>query len=356
MTSDSLEPEYTKGLTVPLPQPVYYPPFNITRSSHVIMTSRDLEASRAFYEQVVGLVLSDHDADTLYFRGLEEVCHHSLVIKRRSNTQCEAIGFRVLTEEELEKAAHFFKAKGLPTRWIEVPYQGRTLSVIDPSGTPVHFCATMQTKPRLYTQFENFKGGAAMRFDHYQVPVPDVQAQTDFYAEMGFRISEYMALDSKLIATFMFRKPGTQDIVFLENPGPRLHHFAYTVSDSHSILRACDIAGNMGMGDVVERGPGRHGPAGVLFVYLRDPDGHRVELFCDHYLLIDIEVEPVAWDVRKPGLSLRWGLPPQASWFHEATHFTDVQVVEFKGERGPLFTLERYLAEKALAKAVASSA
>jgi len=336
---------------VPLPQPVYYPPFNITRASHVVITSRDLEASRDFYEQVVGLVLSDRDADTLYFRGLEEACHHSLVIKHQSKAhECEAIGFRVLTEEELDKAAHFFRTKGLPTRFVEVPHQGRTLSVNDLAETPVHFCATMTTKPRLYTEFERFKGAAAMRFDHYQVLVPDMQAQTDFYAEMGFRISEYMALDSKLIATFMFRKPGTQDIVFLENAGPRLHHFAYTVSDSHSILRACDIAGNMGMGDVVERGPGRHGPCGVLFVYLRDPDGHRVELFCDHYLLVDIEVEPVAWDVRKPGLSLRWGLPPQACWFNEATHFTDVKVVELDGKRGPVMTLERYLSEKALAK------
>ena len=339
---------------MPLPKPVYYPPFNITRASHVVLTSRDLEKSRDFYEQVIGLVLSDRDADTLYFRGLEEMCHHSLVIKRHDKVRSEAIGFRVLTEEELDKAAHFFKSKGLPARWIEVPYQGRTLLVNDPAGTPVQFCATMTTRPRQYTHFESFKGGAAMRFDHYQVPVSDVQAQTDFYAEMGFRISEYMALDDKLIATFMFRKQGTQDIVFLENPGPRLHHFAYSVTDSHSILRACDIAGNMDMGVCVERGPGRHGPCGVLFVYFRDPDGHRVELFCDHYMLVDIEIEPIGWDVRKPGLSLRWGLPPQECWFTEATHFTDVPVVELEGKRGPMMTLERYLAEKALAKAGSS--
>lgn len=337
---------------MPLPKPVYYPPFNITRASHAIITSRDLEASRDFYEQVVGLVLSDSDADTLYFRGLEEVCHHSLVVKRHRNVpEAEAIGMRVLTEEELDKAHHFFKSKGLPARWIEVPHQGRTLLVNDPAGTPLQLCATMTPLPRLYTQFQDFKGGAAMRFDHYQIQSPDVQAQTDFYAEMGFRISEYMALDERLIATFMFRKPGTQDIVFLENPGPRLHHFAYTVTDSHSILRACDIAGNLGMGDIVERGPGRHGPAGVLFVYLRDPDGHRVELFCDHYLLIDIEVEPVAWDVRKPGLSLRWGLPPQEIWFNETSKFSDVSVVELGFERPPLATLETYLAEKARVRA-----
>ena len=189
-----------------------------------------------------------------------------------------------------------------------------------------------------------------MRFDHYQVPVPDVQAQTDFYAGMGFRISEYMALDDKLMATFMFRKQGTQDIVFLENPGPRLHHYAYTVSDVNSIIRACDIAGNVGLGDVVERGPGRHGACGVMFVYLRDPDGHRVELFCNHYEQLDSDVEPVGWDVRQPGLSLRWGLPPQECWFTEATPFTGVPVQPLTGERGPMATLERYLAEKALAR------
>src|SRR5439155_10764322 len=103
MRPGSLDSEYTRRPTMPLPKPVYYPPFNITRSSHVILTSRDLEASRDFYEQVVGLVLSDRDADTLYFRGLEEMCHHSLVIKRRGTThECEAIGMRVLTEDELD--------------------------------------------------------------------------------------------------------------------------------------------------------------------------------------------------------------------------------------------------------------
>jgi catechol 2,3-dioxygenase len=34
---------------MPLPKPVYYPPFNVTRSSHAVITSRDLEASRDFY-------------------------------------------------------------------------------------------------------------------------------------------------------------------------------------------------------------------------------------------------------------------------------------------------------------------
>jgi catechol 2,3-dioxygenase len=262
-----------------LPKPVYYPPFNITRASHVVLQVRDLGASLAFYRDVIGLVISDQSADTAYLRGIEEACHHSLVLKQSSgDLQCERIGMRVLTDDELDKVKFFFDKAELPAKFVEIPYQDRTLHVQDSAGVLLELCATMKTERRLYTDFELFKGGAAQRFDHYQILVPDVTSSTEFYSRIGFRVSEYMTAQDRPIATFMFRKGDTQDIVFFEGDGPRLHHFAYTVAEAHDVLRACDIAGNLGFGDKVERGPQRHGPAGVLFVYFRDPDGHRVEL------------------------------------------------------------------------------
>ena len=39
----------------------------------------------------------------------------------------------------------------------------------------------------------------------------------------------------------------------------------------------------LGFAGNIEYGPGRHGPGHALFVYLRDPDGHRIELFNTHY-------------------------------------------------------------------------
>ena len=40
----------------------------------------------------------------------------------------------------------------------------------------------------------------------------------------------------------------------------------------------------MAAGGLIERGPGRHGVSNAFFVYLRDPDGHRIELYaCDYY-------------------------------------------------------------------------
>jgi hypothetical protein len=51
---------------------------------------------------------------------------------------------------------------------------------------------------------------------------------------------------------------GGTRLVFVRRPGPAIHHFAYIVSGIHDIIRACDVAGSLGLGDCVEYGPGRH--------------------------------------------------------------------------------------------------
>ena len=65
-----------------IPRSVYPAPFNTTRASHVVLTVKDLGLSRAFYCDALGFAISDQDGDTLYLRGIEEACHHSLVLKR----------------------------------------------------------------------------------------------------------------------------------------------------------------------------------------------------------------------------------------------------------------------------------
>ena len=46
---------------MPVPQHVFDPPFNIIRSSHVALDVVDLNASREFYENSVGLHVEDRD-------------------------------------------------------------------------------------------------------------------------------------------------------------------------------------------------------------------------------------------------------------------------------------------------------
>ena len=228
-----------------IPRPNYNPPFNITRASHIVLTVRDLEASLAFYSELIGLVVSERTGDTLYLRGLEEACHHSLVLQRTGAAPvCRRIGLRVFTDDDLDKAESHFRKAGLPAQWVEVAHQGRTLHVTDPQGTPFELCATMTVMPRMVTEFATFKGGSAHRLDHFQVLVPDVDQACAFHMGLGYRCSEYIVADPQeaLSGVFLQRKGNPHDLVLLNGSGPRLHHVAYTSIDAFTLMRACDVA------------------------------------------------------------------------------------------------------------------
>jgi catechol 2,3-dioxygenase len=328
---------------------VLRPPFNVTRASHVVLSVRDLDASKAFYTEFAGLVVSDEDADAVYLRGMEESCHHSLVLNKAATALCDRIGFRVQTDDDLDAAARHFDVQGVAFQFVETPYQGRTLHVRDNLGMPLEFCANMDFQPRLMTAYDKYRGASAQRLDHYQIQSQDVAGSYEFYRALGFRISEYTFSEladgnEHLWGVWMQRKGNPHDIVFTNGPGPRLHHFAYTLRDASDLVRACDVAGALGLGPRLERGPGRHGISGAMFVYFRDPDGHRIELFNTHYQNIDIE-PAIGWDLADPRRADQWGLPAQEQWFAEATNFAGAAVSKPGLSIDPP-TLERFLKSK----------
>lgn len=330
------------------PQTNFNPPFDVTRASHLVFTVRDLAASKAFYTEVIGLKVSAEDASTLWLHGVEERCHHSLTLKKtRSEPACERVGFRVFDDIDLEKAAAHFERAGVPARFVEVPVQGRTLHVDDAAGIPVELVARMPSHVRTQTKTHTHKGACALRMDHYQVLVPDVAAAARFYLELGFRTSDYVCVagSDKLVGIFLHRKDNPHDMVFLQRSGPRFHHFGYIIQEMHHAVRALDIAGNIGLGECLEHGPGRHGHGHSYYVYLRDPDGHRIELLLPATQVIDIDDEPMRYDVTPGRNNNLWGLPPPRSWFEETTPLAGARVTGPAPEGEP-FTLERYLFAK----------
>jgi catechol 2,3-dioxygenase len=330
------------------------PPFSVTRISHVVLNVTELAASRRFYEEVVGLMVVRAEHDTLFLRGVEERCHHSLVLQRRdAPPTCERIGFRVTTETELEKARELFMMRKRRAEWADVAHQGRTLRLYDDAGARVEFCAHMPADPRRSVRFDQLKGAAPARIDHVQLHTADIVAASDFYLELGFRVSEYASedgtLSTPLRSIFLARKGNANDIVLLHNEGPRLHHVAYVVHDaSTTLMRVCDVAAAMGMRDTVEWGPGRHGLGNEHFLYLRDPDGHRVELLSHPYQLIDLEDECYGWSTDSSDIANLWGPGAPDSWRGEASLFrgvaTRLPVSPLTGEQGSTqtaATLER---------------
>jgi catechol 2,3-dioxygenase len=181
--------------------------------------------------------------------------------------------------------------------------------------------------------------------DHFQVLAPDVVRAAAFYTDLGFRVSDYYcAASERIVGIFMHRKDNPHDMVFLTRAGPRFHHFGYIVPEMHHVVRALDCAGNLGFGAALEHGPGRHGHGHSYFVYLRDPDGHRIELLLSAIQVIDIDDEPARYDV-KPGNTNLWGLPPPRSWFEECSPLIGAKVTAPAVQGEPL-TLEKYLFAK----------
>ena len=123
---------------------------------------------------------------------------------------------RVYSEDDLDRAKAHFESAQLPAAWVEVPHQGRTLHVLDAVGTPLEFCASMATRPRLVVQFQHPRGACPQRLDHFQILVPEVERACEFYCALGFRLSEFVAADGTddLMFVFLQRKGNPHDIVF----------------------------------------------------------------------------------------------------------------------------------------------
>lgn len=312
---------------MPIPQPNLYPPFNVVRLSHVEFIVKDLDASRAFYVDTLGLQVTDENASTIYLRALEERGHHCMVLRKGEKSEVAALSLKVYAEDDLDKAKAFFDAKGLANGWVERPYQGRTLRAIDIFGTPLEFYFKMDRLAPIHQQYKLYHGVKPLRIDHFNCFTPDVDASVAFYNEMGFRVTEYTEDDEskRLWAAWMHRKGGVHDMAFTNGLGPRLHHTAFWVPTPLNIIDLLDLMSTTGYLGNIERGPGRHGISNAFFLYILDPDGHRIEIYCSDYQTVDPDLEPIKWDLKDPQRQTLWGAPAPRSWFEEGTLFEGLE-------------------------------
>ena len=322
-------------------------PFNVTRLSHVVLTSHDLDTTRYFYETGLGLEVTGHDANRLCLRAIEETGHHSLVFEKTDTEgpgSVRRIGYRMYSDDDLKRANDYFNARGEAAEFVERPCQGLTLRLNDGVGIPLEFCATMEQSDNRMQRFHTHSGGRLAVLDHIQVTCHDVASAYRWYNDLGFRLTEYTARDGtdEMWGVWLKRKNNTRDVVFGNGPGPRLHHFAYHTPEISSIIHAADVMASLDLAGSMDRAPGRHGIGNAFFVYFRDPDGHRVEIFSSHYNVIDIDHAPKRWELTDTRRSQLWGFPAPRKWFFEASEFDGVEVKEPLVDASPV-TLEDFL-------------
>lgn len=324
---------------MPVPAPNLYPDFNTVRLSHAVLNVANLAASKAFYVDILGLQVTDENATHVYLRAMEERGHHCLVLQHSAAPgTVEVMGFKTYDEADLDRAQAYFVGQGRHAEWVERPYQGRTLLTSDNAGMPLEFYHKMDRLPPIHQEYARYRGVKPLRIDHFNCFSPDVDASVAFYSDMGFRVTEYTEdEDSKrLWAAWMHRKGGVHDMAFTNGTGPRLHHIAFWVPNPLNIIDLLDLMATTGYVGNIERGPGRHGISNAFFLYVRDPDGHRIEIYCSDYQTVDPDHEPIKWDLKDPQRQTLWGAPAPKSWFEEGSEFVGVPTRGASLEASPI--------------------
>jgi catechol 2,3-dioxygenase len=305
-------------------------PFHILRAGHAELWVTDLARSRQFYFDMLGFLVTEETPTQLFLRGVEERVHHSLVLTQAPYAAVSHLAFRVAQQEDLDRLARFYESLGCQATWIgpgEEPGQGRALRVQDPFGFPLEFYAEMVLAESYLQKYHLHRGAAVRRIDHFNCFVPNLaECQALWREHLGFGLTEYVETDEEpreLRAVWLQRKGNVHDLALMQGAGPRLHHIGFWMDDMPSIIRTCDILGGAELHEHIERGPGRHGISNAFFLYLRDPDGHRIELYTSDYLTVDPDLAPIRWSATDPRRQTLWGHPTPESWWRDGSVVID---------------------------------
>jgi catechol 2,3-dioxygenase len=309
----------------PVPAP------DVIRCAYAELIVSDLAASRAFYVNALGLVVTYEDDEAIYLRAFEEYLHHSLILRRGDVPALAVLAYRVRSASELEVAFEYFTRRGSrverraagATRGI-----GEAIRIEDPLGFPIEFFYDAEHVERFTRRYDVQGASAIARLDHFNVVTPDVPTAVDYYEGLGFKVSEDIEDDEHTVyAAWMYRKSTVHDIALTGGDGPRLHHIAFATHERTQILHLCDHLGAIRQSDKIERGPGRHGVSNAFYLYLLDPDGHRIEIYTHDYYTGDPDNPLVTWDVHDNQRRDWWGSAVVPSWYANASPVLDLDGV-----------------------------
>lgn len=304
------------------------PPPDIVRCAYLEVVVTDLAQSREFYVDILGLYVTEESDTEIYLRSFEEFIHHNLVLRLGPVAAVAALAYRVRSPRDLDLAVAFYAELGCrierrPGGFVRGI--GDSVRVEDPLGFPYEFFYDTDHVERLAWRYDLHGPGALVRLDHFNQVTPDVPRARKYLEDLGFRVTEDIQdSDGVTYAAWMRRKDTVHDTALTGGDGPRMHHIAFATHEKHNIIAICDTLGALRKSDLIERGPGRHGVSNAFYLYLRDPDGHRVEIYTQDYYTGDPDNPVVTWDVHDNQRRDWWGNAVVPSWYTEASPVLDL--------------------------------
>ncbi|MFJ7831052.1 VOC family protein [Peribacillus sp. NPDC097284] len=284
----------------------------IAKLGYVALESSDIEKSVTFFQDVIGLELTEKVQDTYYFRAWGDFQHHTLSISPGEMGKVTYIALRAKSSEDLYLFKEQLETKGYSIEHVAAgttPGIGEAFQFVAPSGHRLELYYDVEKgevddhrrsvlKNQTYKSWA--KGASPRRLDHVNIHTcaPGNSAFDFFVEELGFRINECIeTVEGKLLAGWMSVTPLVHDVALVAHDSletkARFHHISYWLDSSGDLMRAADILKENGLQFI---GPGKHSVSQAIYLYVIDPgSGCRVELFTGGYLIFEPDWETVVW-------------------------------------------------------------
>ena len=282
----------------------------IMRLGHVDINVLDINESRDYYENIIGMEVTREDSDgTLYLKCWDEWDKYSLILRPSEEATYNKVAYKVEKDSDIDDFKEKIEKYGIKTEILEagtIPECGRVLKFISPSEHEFNLYAekTFVGKKVGHTNPAPWpidgKGIKAHWIDHIllmtQGPEKLMEATKFFEEVFDMKLAEQVCVGpegSVQAATWLSAGNTPHDLAFVAGAETGMHHFAFFLDGWNDILRSADV---MAMNNVkLDVTPQRHGITRGETIYFFDPSGHRLETFAGLGYAVCKDMPTVTW-------------------------------------------------------------
>lgn len=309
------------------------PIMDVAHLGHVELLTPRFEASRRFFTEVMGMVESGQQGDSVFLRGWDDYETFSLQLTASTTSGLGHAGWRTRSPQALARRVAALRADGVVVTEHEGSFgHGTGHRFRDPDGHLVELYHDTQwyeapeaLRPALRNQPQRYpaRGVNVRRLDHYNCLAVDVRACREFFERnLGLRCTERIEFDDGTeMGMWLTATNKSYDVAYGREgngvPG-RLHHITFALDSREAILQAADTFLEAGV--PIENGPHKHAIQQTFFLYVYEPGGNRIELaHSGARLILAPDWKTITWSEAERNRGQAWGLKLTDSFRTHAT-------------------------------------
>jgi len=237
----------------------------VTHIGHMGLHVKDIDRSAAFFEQVLGLRVTERAGSRAYLTSGGR--HHDLILIQSKHRGYDHVGLEVADGAALEAAEQALRWAGARVvGYEEEPGIDRALRVVISGGHVFKLFCGME-----YHDAPPADPDRATHFEHVSLNTPNIAGVEHALSALGFGLSDRVG---KILA-WWHCNADHHGVALTRYPRNKVHHYAWAFPDVAALTRVADRAA--AAGSALLYGLGRHGPGNNHHVYFRDPDGFVIE-------------------------------------------------------------------------------